>query len=103
MPLPAKAVLTLPGDCEIRIARLFAAQRQRVFDYYTQSECLKRWLGPEGWDFVGQAQRPTEAIARLEQALQIDPDFGKAHEFLGDALLKAGRPSRLRRRRCGEF
>jgi len=52
MPLPAKAVLTLPGDCEIRIARLFAAQRQRVFDYYTQSECLKRWLGPEGWDFV---------------------------------------------------
>ena len=52
MSSPNKLAVTLPGDCEMRMTRLFAASRSRVFDHYTQSEWLKRWLGPEGWDFV---------------------------------------------------
>lgn len=52
MPLPNKLAVTLPGDCEVRIARLFAAPRARIFECYTEPQWLRRWLGPEGWDFA---------------------------------------------------
>lgn len=42
----------LPGDCEVRMTRRFSAQRQRIFECHTEAEWLKRWLGPEGWDFA---------------------------------------------------
>jgi len=32
-----------------------------------------------------------EAVAHLEQAVRIEPDFATAHEFLGDALAAQGR------------
>jgi uncharacterized protein YndB with AHSA1/START domain len=52
MSVAAKTAMTLPGDCEVRITRLFAAPRERIFECYTEAEWLKRWLGPEGWDFA---------------------------------------------------
>jgi cytochrome c-type biogenesis protein CcmH/NrfG len=30
-------------------------------------------------------------VAQLEQAVRLEPDFAKAHEFLGDALSAQGR------------
>ncbi len=48
----AKLAVTLPGDCEVRMARLFDAPRERVFESYTRPDLLKRWLGPEGFEFA---------------------------------------------------
>lgn len=48
----AKMAVTIPGECELRMTRRFDASRERLFDYYTKPERLKRWLGPEGWDFA---------------------------------------------------
>jgi uncharacterized protein YndB with AHSA1/START domain len=42
--------VTLPGDREIRMTRLFDAPRRLVFEALTKPELLKRWLlGPPGW------------------------------------------------------
>lgn len=48
----ARLDVTLPGDCEVRMTRHFEASRERLFDFYTKAEWLRRWLGPEGWDFA---------------------------------------------------
>jgi len=40
---------------------------------------------------LAQAGRIPEAIAHLEQALRINPDFTEAHYNLGTALAQAGR------------
>jgi uncharacterized protein YndB with AHSA1/START domain len=48
----ARTAVTLPGECELRMTRRFEASRERLFDFYTKAEWLKRWLGPEGWDFA---------------------------------------------------
>jgi uncharacterized protein YndB with AHSA1/START domain len=52
MSAAPKTAFSLPGDCEVRITRLFTAPRERIFECYTQAQWLKRWLGPEGWDFA---------------------------------------------------
>ena len=45
--------VTAPGDREIVMTRLFNAPRSLVFDCYTKSELLTRWLtGPDGWSFL---------------------------------------------------
>lgn len=44
--------VTLPSDCEIMLTRLFDAPRSLVFDCYTKSDLLKRWMAPEGWQLV---------------------------------------------------
>ena len=40
-----------------------------------------------GW-FLFYARRPDEAIAQLQKALEMDPSFGMAHFFLGDAYVQ---------------
>ena len=40
--------VTLPSDLEIRMTRVFAAPRQRVFDAWTKPELLKQWFGRRG-------------------------------------------------------
>lgn len=45
--------ISTPTDREIRIARVFDAPRELIFDAFTKPELLKRWLsGPPGWSFV---------------------------------------------------
>jgi uncharacterized protein YndB with AHSA1/START domain len=48
----ARAAVTLPGECEVRIARRFEAAPERLFDACIRADMLQRWLGPEGWDFA---------------------------------------------------
>jgi len=45
--------ISTPTDREIRIARVFDAPRELIFDAFTRPELLQRWLsGPPGWSFV---------------------------------------------------
>jgi uncharacterized protein YndB with AHSA1/START domain len=45
--------VTLPGDREIVITRVFDAPRRLVFEAMSRPEFLKRWLlGPPGWSMV---------------------------------------------------
>lgn len=45
--------VTIPGDREVRMTRIFDAPRRLVFDAFTKPELLKRWLlGPPGWEMV---------------------------------------------------
>ena len=48
---PAKTVtVTTPSEREIKIERVFAAPRAKVFDAHTKPELVKQWLlGPPGW------------------------------------------------------
>jgi uncharacterized protein YndB with AHSA1/START domain len=41
--------VTMPGDREIVMTRVFDAPRQMVFDAFSKPELLKRWFGPRGW------------------------------------------------------
>ena len=41
--------VTTPSDREIRMVRVFDAQRSMVFDAFTKCELLKRWFGPRGF------------------------------------------------------
>ncbi len=42
---PAKAMLTLPSDREIRVERIFNASRDRVWRAYTDPELVAQWWG----------------------------------------------------------
>jgi uncharacterized protein YndB with AHSA1/START domain len=45
-----KAVVTLPSDREVRVARTFKAPRALVYRAYTEPALVQRWLlGPPGW------------------------------------------------------
>jgi len=49
-----KLEVSLPSDNEIRVARVFDASPQLVFDAHTKPELVKRWLlGPPGWEMPG--------------------------------------------------
>jgi uncharacterized protein YndB with AHSA1/START domain len=52
MSVGAKLTVTLPGDCEVRMTRSIDAPRERVYEAYTRPDLLKRWLGPEGFEFA---------------------------------------------------
>ena len=50
MKNPANLQLTLRGDREIVMTRVFDAPRRLVFDALTKPELVKQWLlGPPGW------------------------------------------------------
>ena len=44
--------VTLPGDREILLTRVFKAPRQLVWNAFTDPEIMKRWFGPRGWTLV---------------------------------------------------
>jgi uncharacterized protein YndB with AHSA1/START domain len=44
--------VTLPGDREIALTRVFKAPRQLVYEAFSKPEILKRWFGPRGWSLV---------------------------------------------------
>jgi uncharacterized protein YndB with AHSA1/START domain len=43
-----RAAITTPTDREIRVERVFAARRERVFAVYTDPELIPEWYGPRG-------------------------------------------------------
>lgn len=43
-----KAEMTLVGDREIHVERIFDAPRERVFAAYTDPESIPQWWGPHG-------------------------------------------------------
>ena len=43
-----RAEIPTPTDREIRIERVFAARRERVFAVYTDPELIPEWYGPRG-------------------------------------------------------
>jgi uncharacterized protein YndB with AHSA1/START domain len=45
-----KLEVTIPGDHEVVMTRVFDAPRRLVFDAFTKPELIVRWLlGPDGW------------------------------------------------------
>ena len=47
-----KAILTTPGDREIRTERVINASRERVFAAYLDPELIPNWWGPRGTSTV---------------------------------------------------
>lgn len=48
-----KMILTVAGDREIVITRVFDAPRERVYAAFTKPTLLRRWLlGPPGWEMT---------------------------------------------------
>lgn len=43
-----KSTVTLPGEREIHVERVFEAPRGRVFAAYTDPELIPKWWGPRG-------------------------------------------------------
>ena len=43
-----KAIMTIPGEREIHVERVFAAPRERVFAVYIDPELIPHWWGPRG-------------------------------------------------------
>lgn len=44
--------ISMPGERDIVLSRLFAAPRELVFDAWTKPELLTRWHGPHGWTLI---------------------------------------------------
>jgi uncharacterized protein YndB with AHSA1/START domain len=47
-----KATVTLPGEREIHVERIFAAPRERVFAAYVDPELIPQWWGPRGTETI---------------------------------------------------
>ena len=43
-----KSTMTLPGDRELHVERVFDAPPERVFAAYTDAELIPQWWGPRG-------------------------------------------------------
>lgn len=89
---PGTLEFTTPGECEIRMKRMFGAPRDRVFAAFTQPELLKRW-------FFG---KPGGTLAVCEVALKAgdpfryvwrDPDGTEM--AMGGVCLEIAPPERL--------
>jgi uncharacterized protein YndB with AHSA1/START domain len=74
-----RADITTPADREIRIERVFAARRERVFAVYTDPDLIPQWWGPRGttttvdqmevrpggaWRFIGRDSDGSETAFR---------------------------------------
>lgn len=44
--------VTIAGERETVVTRIFDAPRSKVFDAWTKPELLGRWFGPKGWSLV---------------------------------------------------
>jgi uncharacterized protein YndB with AHSA1/START domain/DNA-binding transcriptional ArsR family regulator len=89
---PGTLQLSTPGDCEIRMKRMFAASRNRVFAAFTKPELLKRW-------FIG---KPGGTLAVCRVAVKAgdpfryvwrDPDGSEMG--MSGVCLEMKRPERL--------
>lgn len=47
-----KAAVTLPGEREIHVERIFEAPPERVFKAYTDPELIPQWWGPRGTETI---------------------------------------------------
>lgn len=89
---PGTLELSTPSACEIRMKRLFAASRSRVFAAFTRPELLKRW-------FIG---KPGGTLAVCQVAVKagdsfryvwLDPDGSEMG--MSGVCLEIKRPERL--------
>lgn len=44
--------VTLAGECEIALNRVFRAPRKLVYEAFSEPEILRRWFGPRGWSLA---------------------------------------------------
>jgi uncharacterized protein YndB with AHSA1/START domain len=84
-----RAVLTTPGDREIRVERVFDAPRDRVFATYTDPDLIPEWWGPRrmttivdvmdvrtggSWRFVARDEHGSESGFRGTYREVTPPD-----------------------------
>ena len=76
-----KLTVSTPGDCEIRMTRLFDARRPLVFETFTKPEHIRRWWGCGTFEMTVCEMdfRPGGAW----HFVQTSPD-GQVHPFRGE-------------------
>jgi uncharacterized protein YndB with AHSA1/START domain len=89
---PGTLQLSTPGDCEIRMKRMFATSRSRVFSAFTKPELLKRW-------FIG---KPGGSLAVCQVAAKAGDSFryvwrnpDRTEMGMSGVCLEMKRPERL--------
>lgn len=79
-------------DIEVRVERRFAAQRERVFDAWTNEDVLRDW-----WSAM-PTMSPGEIDVDLRRGgryrMQMITDTGEAHTVVGE-YVEVDRPARL--------
>ena len=63
------------SDTALRIERLFAAPREKVFDYWARPELCASWFGPEGFSIPAYEIEPRENGAWC--VTMVSPDGAK--------------------------
>jgi uncharacterized protein YndB with AHSA1/START domain len=67
-----KAQITTPAEREIRVERVFAAPRERVFAAHTDPELIPRWWGPRGTKTVVEEMDATTGGSWRYRAISPD-------------------------------
>jgi Flp pilus assembly protein TadD len=94
--LRAGCVLVLAVEVTALGARAMARNEEYRSEVSIWQTVVDRWpINPRAHynlgDALGRAGRTPEAIAQLEEALRLKPDYVEAHIRLGHALVNAGR------------
>lgn len=85
---PGKAALALPlGFCHFELGHVDDAERFFAALVRLQPENAKARYG---YGFVLGKRGANEAIAQLERAITIDPNYWRAHDALGDVHFERG-------------
>jgi uncharacterized protein YndB with AHSA1/START domain/DNA-binding transcriptional ArsR family regulator len=89
---PGTLEFSTPGDCEIRMKRMFAATRSRVFAAFTRAEILKRWFIGKPGGILAVCQVAAKAGDPFRYVWR-DPDGSEMG--MSGVCLEMKRPERL--------
>lgn len=89
---PGTLQLSTPSDCELRMRRMFAASRNRVFAAFTKPELLKRWFIGKPGGTLAVCQVATKAGDSFRYVWR-DPDGSEMG--MSGVCLEMKRPERL--------
>lgn len=78
-----KTVVTTPSDTEIRTERIFDATPEIIFEFWTDAELFKQWVGPDGYKMTIEEYdvRPGGKYRYIHE----DPQ-GNEYVFFGEFL-----------------